>query len=139
MESTSTRLRLLKAITVAVVDQRYEDYAELQNDTREASIRWEFVATGHDALRLARIQPVDLWMINFQLPDMSGLDLCSMLKDQLNSVIYIVTDHYNEEIEREARIRGAAMFGCKPARVEWIEHLLFRENLIRQEPYLRKI
>jgi DNA-binding response OmpR family regulator len=124
MDSTSATLHSPKTLTITVVDQRFDDYAGLQNDMREASIRWKFVSTGHDALHLARIQPVDLWLINILLPDMSGLDLCSMLKNQLDSVVYMVTDHYDEKFEREARIRGAAMFETKPAQAKWIEHLL---------------
>jgi response regulator RpfG family c-di-GMP phosphodiesterase len=128
MYSTSEKLHLPKTLTITVVDQRFEDYADLQNDMREAAIRWKFVSTGHDALHLARIQPVDLWLINIQLPDMSGLDLCSMLKNQLDCVIYLVTDCYNEKFEREARIRGAAMFETKPVQAKWINHLLCVEN-----------
>jgi DNA-binding response OmpR family regulator len=128
MDSTSAKLLLPKTLTITVVDQCFDDYANLQNDMREAAIRWNFVSTGHDALHLVRIQPVDLWLINIQLPDMSGLDLCSMLKNQADCVIYLVTDCYNEKIEREARIRGAALFVCKPAQAEWIDHLFFEEN-----------
>jgi len=129
MYSISANLHLLKALTLTVVDQCFDDYADLQNDMREASIRWIFVSTGHDALHLARIQPVDLWLINIQLPDMSGLDLYAMLRNQSDSVVYLVTDHYNEEIEREARIHGATLFVCKPAQAEWIDHLIFTKEL----------
>ena len=128
MDLTSATLHLPNSLTITVVDQRSDDYAALQNDMREAAIRWNFVSTGHDALHLVRIRPVDLWLINIQLPDMSGLDLCSMLKNQLKSVIYMVTDRYDEKIEREARIRGAAMFECKPVQAKWIEHLMCVRN-----------
>src|SRR3989304_818836 len=123
MESISTKSRPLESMTVAVVDQHADDYADLLNSTQKSSIHWQFVSTGHEALRLARMQPVDLWMVNTQLPDMSGLDLCTMLKSQLVlGVIYVVTDEYNEQIEREARICGATLFGCKPVQPGWIDH-----------------
>lgn len=138
MDSTSAKLHSSKTLTITVVDQCYDDYADLQNDMRKASIRWNFVSTGHDALHLSRIQPVDLWLINIQLPDMSGLDLCSMLKNQLDSVIYMVTDSYDEKIEREARIRGAAMFECKPPHPKWIDHLLFMKSKYARNLFCEK-
>jgi response regulator RpfG family c-di-GMP phosphodiesterase len=128
MPKTSAESHFLKALTIAVVDRRFDDYADLQNDMREDFICWRIVSTGNDALHLSRIQPVDLWMINIQLPDMSGLDLCSMLKSQLDSVIYMVTDSYDEKQERDSRIRGAAMFECKPPQAKWIDRLLFMRN-----------
>lgn len=112
------------AITVAVVDRRPDDYADLLRATRGADIRWEFAGNGREALRLARTQPVDVWMVNDFLSDMSGLEVCALLKNYLvQAVIYVVTDNYDQAIEREARICGAAMFGCKPFQPDLISQL----------------
>jgi PleD family two-component response regulator len=120
----------LKYMTIAVVDQQLNDYADFRYSIQKSFICWEFASTGQEALRLARKRFIDLWMINVALPDMSGLDLCSMLKDELDSIIYIITDHYTEEMEREARIRGATMFECKPARAEWIDYISFMKGKV---------
>jgi putative two-component system response regulator len=112
------------AIMVAVVDRRPDDYSDLRHATRGADIRWEFASNGQEALRLARTQPVDVWMVNDILPDMSGLEVCALLKNYLvQAVIYVVTDNYDQAIEREARICGAALFGCKPLQADWISQL----------------
>ncbi|MGD0382945.1 MAG: response regulator [Thermoguttaceae bacterium] len=124
MDSIMTNPDDRGAITVAVVDRRPDDYADLLRATRGADIRWEFAGNGQQALRLARTQPVDVWMVNDYLPDMSGLDVCALLKNYLvQAVIYVVTDNYDQAIEREARICGAALFGCKPIQPDLISQL----------------
>ncbi|MGD0653937.1 MAG: response regulator [Thermoguttaceae bacterium] len=124
MDSILTNTEDLGAITVAVVDRCPDDYADLVSDARGAGIRWRFVSNGNEALHMARTQPVDLWMVNSHLLDMSGLDVCALLKSRLaQPVIYVVTDNYDQAIEREARIRGAALFGCKPICTELISQL----------------
>ena len=123
MDSLMTNPDDRGAITVAVVDRRPDDYADLLRATRGADIRWEFAGNGQQALRLARSQPVDVWMVNDYLPDMSGLDVCALLKNYLvQAVIYMVTDNYDQAIEREARICGA-LFGCKPLQPDLIRQL----------------
>ena len=85
-------------------------------------MQWQFLACGRDALRLAQAQNVDLWVIHLVLPDMSGLELCELLKTRLSRpVIYLVGEHYCAEDERAARTRGAALFGCKPVEPWWFE------------------
>ena len=124
MDSLMTNPDDRGAITVAVVDRCPNDYADLLHATRGADIRWEFANNGHEALRLARTQPVDIWMVNDFLPDMSGLDVCALLKNYLvEVVIYMVTDNYDQAIEREARICGVALFGCKPVQPDLISQL----------------
>jgi CheY-like chemotaxis protein len=129
MDSTLTNLADRGATTVAVVDRRPDDYAYLLNATRGSGVRWEFARNGCEALRLARTQPIDVWMVNDFLPDMSGLDVCALLKGYLvHAVIYIVTDNYDQAIEREARIRGAMLFECKPIPPELIDHVTKRNR-----------
>jgi CheY-like chemotaxis protein len=124
MESILNNLGRDDSMTVVVVDQRPDDYAGLVSDARGAGISFQFVSNGNEALRLARTQPVDLWMVNNHLLDMSGLDVCALLKSRLaKPVIYMVADEYDQEIEREARIRGAVIFGCKPLQPELISQL----------------
>lgn len=64
-------------------------------------------------------------MINEHLPDMSGLDVCALLKSYLvQPVIYMVTDKYNQVSERKARTCGVALFECKPIQTELIGHVM---------------
>jgi len=114
--------RRVRAATVAVVDPRPGDYAALLGSHLGSQVRLQFLGSGRDALRLARTGGVTLWVINADLPDMSGLDLCSMLRTcSGRSVVYVVTDEYRMEDERAARLCGASFFGCKPVEAGWFD------------------
>jgi DNA-binding response OmpR family regulator len=109
-------------VTVAVVDSRPDDYAALPQTVRRRDLAWRFLTTGQEALRAARTESADLWVVNTVLPDISGIDICNMLRSRSPPPgFYVVTDAYRPEEERAARICGAALFGCKPARAEWFD------------------
>ncbi len=111
------------AATVAIVDPRQADYAALLEEAAETrQARLMFLSTGSEALRLARTESVDLWIVNVDLPDMSGLDLCTILHGHASrSPIYMVTDHYRSSDERAARINGASVFTFKPIQLAWLD------------------
>lgn len=112
----------IRTATVAVADRQPSDYSALLQWALRAEMRLEFVMCGHDALRLARTDGPDFWVINTELPDMSGLDLCTMLRSQLRRpIVYMVTDRYHADDERAARVRGAAFFGAKPIQGWWFD------------------
>ena len=127
MSSSSVRSSSIEAVrvgskTVAIVDSRPSDFVALLNVEDLPDINWRFAPSGRSALRLAQREQVDLWVINIALDDMSGADLCWMLKSRTRPpVIYIVTDAYREEDERTARGCGAALFGCKPIETSWFK------------------
>jgi CheY-like chemotaxis protein len=122
MHSQQLQARPARCATVAVVDPRPDDYAVLLGAPSVAEVRWQFVTCGRDALRLPQANEVDLWVIHLMLPDMTGLELCQILKARLSRpVIYVVTDDYCAADERAARARGASLFGCKPAEAWWFE------------------
>jgi DNA-binding response OmpR family regulator len=109
-----------RGMTVAIVDSRLSDYAGLPAAIEHPEINWHFAASGRSALRLAQSHTVDLWVINAVLADMSGTDLCCMLKSRCPPpAIYMVTDAYRVEDERAARCCGVSMFGCKPVQASW--------------------
>ena len=113
-----------RASKVCVVDPRPADYADLLGAEPTCGMRLEFLPQGRDALHAARTGEVDVWVVNVSLPDMSGLDLCEMLKShRSDAVVYLVTDAYEPEEERAAWRRGAAMFGAKPAQPTWFSQL----------------
>jgi CheY-like chemotaxis protein len=99
--------------TVAIVDPRPADYLLPQGE-EPRDVGWRLLTTACKALQLARKESVDLWVLNTVLPDMSGFDLCAMLRNCWpRSVIYVVTDDYSAAEERTARISGATLFACK--------------------------
>ena len=104
-----------QSLHVAVVDPRPQDYAGLLEDCAANGVSCHFLRLGRDALRLARGHGADLWVIHVALPDMSGLDVCAMLRDRRpEAVVYMVADEYSEADERAARTGGASLFMSKP-------------------------
>jgi DNA-binding response OmpR family regulator len=109
-------------MTVAVVDSRPDDYAALPQAVRRPGMNWQFLTTGREALRLARAESVDLWIVNTVLTDFSGIDVCAMLRSRSPPPsVYVVTDAYRPEEEQAARMCGAALFGCKPVPPGWFD------------------
>jgi len=111
-----------KSPTIAIVDPSPDDYGHLVEAARRYRASIHFFATAAEALRFGRQQTISLWTINVELPDLSGLDICGMIKSlSSHSVIYMVTARYRAEDERIARIRGASLFISKPICVSWFE------------------
>ena len=122
MHSQQLEALSVRCATVAVVDPQPGDYGVLLDTPLGTELRWQFLSCGRDALRLAQAEEVDLWVVHLVLPDMSGLELCELLKTRLcRPVIYAVSDEYRAEDERAARARGASLFGCKPVQAWWFE------------------
>ena len=121
--------------SVCVVDTRLDDYQGWESRGEAHSVRLHFVTSAAEALRLSRTTEVDLWVVNTELPGLSGCELCGMLKSQrAGATVYLVADHYSPETERAAWAARATMFGCKPQHQAWIETWL---GLRRNKPTLK--
>ena len=113
--------QLEEASTVFVVDARPEDYVALLADPLCEGLNLRFFRTAGSALRAARNGEPDLWVVNMDLPDRGGTELCDMLRSRLyDGPIYMVSDDYAVEAELDARRCGANMFLCKPVVSEWL-------------------
>jgi len=116
------KTRRTATATVAVVDSRPDDYAALPQAVRRRDLTWRFLTTGREALRMARTESADLWVVNTVLSDIPGIDVCNMLRSRSPPPTFcVVTDAYRPEEERAARMCGAALFGCKPVGAEWFD------------------
>lgn len=85
--------------------------------------RIQFATSGREALRMAREHAPDLILLDVQMPDMSGFEVCATLKetDELSQVpIIFLTTHDSAEQEVTGLALGAADFIAKPPR----QHLL---------------
>ena len=108
------------ALSIVVVDPCPADYAVTLAAPRPG-VGWQLLTCGRDALRTAHVRAVDLWVVNMSLPDMSGLDLCCMLRQRRPVHAFVIADRYDVDNERAARVFGAAMFACKPVQAEWFD------------------
>jgi len=116
-------------VKVCIVDLDFGDYQPLLAERSLQGVQWELISSGREALRQAQHGGVSLWVINMQLPDMSGADLCQMIKAQSPAaVVYLLTDEYTANDERAAWLAGAALFRPKPIDPAWFERLSQRRT-----------
>lgn len=108
--------------TVYVVDSKPSDYRHLVRDNDDGQRTFAFLNDARSALRVNPTSSDAVWIINLDLPDMSGLDLYSMLRSRFpTSPVYIVGNDYHPDEERAARMSGASLYFCKPIQPEWLE------------------
>ncbi len=106
---------------VFVVDANRDDYLGLSDSMIDEGYRLEVCPSGRAALRMDPANPPKLWVVNMNLPDMSGPDLLSMLRWRYPGVpVCLVSDDYRVEDEIAARCSGAEMYLCKPIESEWL-------------------
>ena len=112
---------LREAATIWVVDSRPEDYVSMLADPDCEGQYFRFFHSADAALRAGRDVEPKLWIINMDLPDLDGVELCEMLRSRFSEVpMYLVCDEYDVEAELGARRCGATMFFCKPVSSQWI-------------------
>ncbi len=90
-------------------------------------------AQGAEALRLLRVSSIDLVLLDFYLPDMTGLDLCRSLRAHGDSVdVIAVTSARDLNMVREALSLGVLQYLIKP-----FTFATFRDKLVAYADYRR--
>lgn len=107
---------------VVVVDAYPHDYDNLADQISRADTEILFVRSGQEALQACLTHMPAMWIVNMDLPDMSGIDLQTMLRERgCRSPIALVGDRYCVTQEMEARTAGADIYLAKPVYREVIE------------------
>jgi diguanylate cyclase (GGDEF)-like protein len=78
-----------------------------------------FAKGGHEALRLARTEAIDLILLDAEMPLMNGFQVCQELKADpalAHIPIIFVTSHGDQDVEHAGMTLGAADFIAKPIR-----------------------
>ena len=110
-----------RSSTICVVDATPDDYDAVADTIPSQEGQLQFVPSGPAALRIDPALDPDLWIINMDLPDMSGLDLYPMIRSRFPSVpIYLVANQHSTDNEIRARSSGATMYFSKPLQSEWL-------------------
>jgi CheY-like chemotaxis protein len=119
------RLPATRIPTVCVVDPHVDDYQDWRLAAEAHGVELRFVASAEEALRLARAQGIDLWVVNTRLPGLSGCELCGMLKSRSgHTPVYLVADEYSPEEECAALRARATLFSCKAMRQALLDQWL---------------
>lgn len=93
---------------ITVLGQVLQDYGRVR-----------FACSGSEALHMMQTFPIDLVLLDIELPGMSGFEVCSAMKaaPQLAEIpVIFLTGHDDAERELEGLQLGAADFVTKPAR-----------------------
>lgn len=109
-----------KKSSICVVDPRPADYDAVVARAVGEDAEVVFAGSAREALRL-RPEAPEMWVVNCELPDLSGLELLDMLRGRFpQTPVCMVSDEYRPEDELAARSRGASMYLCKPLVAEWL-------------------
>ena len=113
-----------EASVIMVVDPCQSDYGPLIAAGEARRIRFEFLNSAEEALRSHARRGVLAWMINMQLPCMTGLELYELLRSRLARVpVLMVDDRYNATRELSVLSVGRLHYLCKPLDGSWLDHL----------------
>lgn len=81
--------------------------------------RIRFAVSGEQALAAVEEQHPDMILLDIMMPDMSGIELCRMLKSREETrhiPILFVTSNHDREVEQDGLAAGALDFIYKPIR-----------------------
>lgn len=121
---------------IMVVDDDGRLLAELSDSLRAAGYRVSGVASGGDALEVAAQDVPDLAVLDMRVPDMSGIELGSRLRERSGVPFLCLSDYVDREMVTRAAEEGALGYLVKPLAVPQIipsiEAALTRANDIRK-------
>jgi DNA-binding response OmpR family regulator len=104
-----------------VVDPCPHAYEQLAAAGKARGIRFTFLKTAEEALHSHPGRSVLAWMINMQLPCMTGLELFELLRPHLANVpVLIVDNEYDAARELSVLETGRLHYLCKPLDASWL-------------------
>ena len=107
---------------VIVVDPQFRDYRQMFHGASDRGQSVRMLSRGDDALRLKGVTGNEVWLINYRLPDMSGVDLLELVRQRNpKASVLLIGDEYDTEDELDARSAGATAHVCKPADGSWLD------------------
>ena len=63
-----------------------------------------------------------MWLIDLELPDMSGFDLFEMIRERLqDSTVCMIGPEYCQADEVRAYRAGATIYACRPLETAWMQ------------------
>lgn len=130
-------------VTVVIADDE-EDFREIFSDIIEKMGYTVMTAEdGFGALELIDAHPVDIALIDFKMPGMTGLELLREIKQRSpNTEVIVITGMGTINSAVEAMKSGAYDYITKPVNFEELENILRRivhtQSLVKENERLRK-
>ena len=104
-------------VRILLVDDNI-DHVQLAMRALRAEPRWrvDSVRLGAEALDKAQEQPYDLLLLDYRLPDLTGLEVLQRLrKTNPRIAVIVMTSQGSEEVAMEALAAGASSYVVKTA------------------------
>jgi PAS domain S-box-containing protein len=122
-----------KALTILVVDDDADARLVMRAALRKAGFDVRLAEGGHDALRQFREQPCDMVMLDVEMPDLDGHEVCATLRAEAGPLLPIVMVTGMDDVlsVQTAYERGATDFISKPVNWALLGHrvrYLFRSH-----------
>ncbi len=94
-----------------------------------------YAKTGREAFTLLNKEDFDLCILEYALPDMTGVQLCSLMRQMGSKVPMLFFTAMNRSIDREkARAAGAADYLSKPDDMDMIVTAVI-DQLTKRKPF----
>lgn len=107
---------------LVVVDSDLQAYQSLVASAESGELKLTLTSSGRTALRLLPSFVDAVWLVNVQLPDMSGFDLLEMLQSLQHSLrVAMIDDQYDPNREQQALRYRAMQYVCKPMHPAWVD------------------
>jgi two-component system KDP operon response regulator KdpE len=103
---------------VLVIDDEPQILRALRTILSEKKFRVTTASRGEEGLALAAANPPDLIILDLGLPDLSGLEVCSRLRDWTHTPIIVLSVRDAEQDKVAALDRGADDYLTKPFGIE---------------------
>ena len=125
-------------IHILVVDDELTARLLMQAVLEKSGFKVHLAENGEDALRQIRTQPFNLIMLDVNMPDMNGYQVCTQLRQEMGNElpIIMVTGMDDHESIEQAFSSGATDFIAKPISWKLIGHrvkYLLRAHQILQD------
>jgi response regulator NasT len=105
---------------IMVVDDDGRLVAELSDSLRAAGYRVTGLASGDDALEIAAQDAPDLAVLDVRIPDMSGIELGSQLRERSGVPFLCLSEYVDQEMVTRAAEEGALGYLVKPLAIQQI-------------------
>ncbi|MFC5410548.1 response regulator [Larkinella bovis] len=117
-----------RAVRVLVVEDNHINQAFLITLLRKYGIPSVVVGNGLEAVNFLKTQPVDLVLMDIQMPVMDGLTATRQIREELGLTVPVVAVTSNPEYDARPRCREAGMddFLAKPIQKKQLEVILNR-------------
>ncbi|MEQ8210097.1 MAG: response regulator [Lacipirellulaceae bacterium] len=135
----ATSVTPLRYSAIYVIDRDASQYEQVDSGMSDGDVKLQVFNTATEALRIPRYAAPLCFIVNADLPDLSGFELRSMLVDRWPGVPgYVISDRYAPENEIKARCSGATLYFCKPLQPGWLAELCqprLPTNMIPDSPH----